>query len=150
MQYGSDARSLIENAIGGSGNDTITGNAASNTLTGNAGNDTLKGAAGTDTLLGNGGTDYLYGGLGNDVLTGGAAADQFWIAYGDTSQDTITDFLNGTDKLKLTADITWAEISAAASNSGSNMVINLASHNNTSFIIQNFNTSQFDSTDVIW
>ncbi|WP_170181740.1 FG-GAP-like repeat-containing protein [Phreatobacter stygius] len=63
LQYNGDVRSLIENAIGGSGNDTITGNAADNVLDGRAGNDTLYGGLGNDTL---------YGGLGNDVLAGGA------------------------------------------------------------------------------
>ena len=43
--------SLIENAIGGSGNDSITGNAADNKLTGNAGNDTLDGVSGVDTAV---------------------------------------------------------------------------------------------------
>ena len=44
--------SLIENAVGGSGNDTIIGNAANNTLTGGAGNDTLDGVNGTaDTAI---------------------------------------------------------------------------------------------------
>jgi len=38
----------IENAIGGSGDDTITGNTANNTLKGNAGNDTVDGGAGAD------------------------------------------------------------------------------------------------------
>ncbi|MDC1183973.1 FG-GAP-like repeat-containing protein [Gammaproteobacteria bacterium] len=40
---------VIENAIGGSGNDTITGNSAANTLTGGSGNDTLTGGTGNDT-----------------------------------------------------------------------------------------------------
>jgi len=40
--------SIIENAIGGSGVDTITGNAASNVLTGNGGNDILEGGDGVD------------------------------------------------------------------------------------------------------
>lgn len=57
LQYSGDVRSLIENANGGSGNDTITGNAADNTLTGNGGNDTLTGGAGNDTLNGGDGTD---------------------------------------------------------------------------------------------
>ncbi len=39
---------VIENAIGGSGTDTITGNAVSNVLTGNAGNDILDGGDGID------------------------------------------------------------------------------------------------------
>src|SRR5882757_708764 len=41
----------IENAIGGSGNDTITGNAADNVLRGNGGNDTIDGGAGIDTAV---------------------------------------------------------------------------------------------------
>ena len=42
---------IIENAIGGSGVDTITGNGVSNELTGGAGNDILDGGAGTDYAL---------------------------------------------------------------------------------------------------
>ncbi|MFM6041151.1 MAG: esterase-like activity of phytase family protein, partial [Dolichospermum sp.] len=56
----------IENAIGGSGNDGLTGNALNNTLTGGAGNDSLTGGAGDDTLVGGLGTDSLVGGAGND------------------------------------------------------------------------------------
>jgi hypothetical protein len=41
LQFNGDARSLIENAIGGSGNDTFRGNAADNTLNGNGGTDTV-------------------------------------------------------------------------------------------------------------
>lgn len=48
---------VIENAIGGSGNDTLIGNAANNVLTGNAGNDTLDGGAGNDILNGGAGVD---------------------------------------------------------------------------------------------
>ncbi|QAX31040.1 hypothetical protein ETW24_17605 [Leisingera sp. NJS204] len=66
-----DERSLIENAIGGSGNDLITGNDAGNELRGGNGNDTLKGAGGDDLLLGNQGEDSLRGGNGNDTLNGG-------------------------------------------------------------------------------
>lgn len=51
LQYQGDARSLIENAISGSGNDSLSGNAASNRLRGNAGNDTLDGGAGADTAI---------------------------------------------------------------------------------------------------
>lgn len=42
---------VIENAIGGSGADTLTGNSADNRLTGGGGNDTLSGGAGTDTAI---------------------------------------------------------------------------------------------------
>jgi serralysin len=42
---------VIENATGGSGNDSITGNDANNILDGSAGNDTLIGGAGNDTYI---------------------------------------------------------------------------------------------------
>ena len=51
LLYNNDPASLIENAIGGSGNDTIVGNDADNKLTGGAGNDTLDGAGGTNTAV---------------------------------------------------------------------------------------------------
>jgi len=56
-----DTRSLIENANGGTGNDTLIGNQAANTLTGNNGADTLIGSVGNDTLNGGAGNDALYG-----------------------------------------------------------------------------------------
>jgi hypothetical protein len=51
----------IENAIGGSGNDEISGNGAANVLIGNAGNDLLVGLGGKDRLEGGAGDDQLYG-----------------------------------------------------------------------------------------
>jgi Ca2+-binding RTX toxin-like protein len=59
LQYLGDARSLIENAAGGSANDRIEGNAAGNGLTGNAGNDTLIGRTGADQLAGGANEDQL-------------------------------------------------------------------------------------------
>src|SRR6185436_7349045 len=49
--YNNNPASLIENAIGGTGNDVITGNTANNKLAGGAGNDTLDGVSGTDTAV---------------------------------------------------------------------------------------------------
>nr|CAD6596133.1 protease [Rhizobium sp. TCK] len=62
LLYQNDARSLIEQVVGGSGNDTITGNAANNLLYGGAGNDTLIGGLGADRLYGGHGADRLDGG----------------------------------------------------------------------------------------
>jgi len=67
---------VIENANGGSGRDTITGNAAANVLQGNAGNDVLDGGSGNDTLFGSQGNDTLTGGAGSDLLNGGVGADR--------------------------------------------------------------------------
>lgn len=68
LQYRGDTRSLIENAKGGLGNDTITGNIANNTLYGNGGNDSINGGAGVDTIYGGDGNDTADGGDGNDLI----------------------------------------------------------------------------------
>lgn len=80
--YGSEARYVIENAYGGSGDDTLIGNAADNVLRGNGGNDVLKPGAGSDTL------------------TGGAGNDTFDVSDGEGGQKQITDFGAG-DAIKL-------------------------------------------------
>lgn len=96
---------VIENAVGGTGADTIYGNDADNffmPLAGNDviyagagndvvwssfgndfvdagdGNDEVWGAQGNDTLYGGNGSDTLGGGIGNDFLYGGAGPDQVW------------------------------------------------------------------------
>ena len=77
---------VIENAIGGAGNDQLRGNGANNILTGNGGSDVLTGAGGSDTLRGGEGTDTLTGGEGADTFAGTAA---------ELSGDTISDFTVG-------------------------------------------------------
>jgi len=57
----------IERAVGGVGNDHITGNIIDNDLVGNAGNDTLLGGPGNDTLRGGPGGDTLDGHTGSDT-----------------------------------------------------------------------------------
>ncbi len=66
---------VIENAKGGSGNDTIYGNHVDNVLTGNAGNDVMEGRGGNDTLDGGAGADVMKGGIGNDIYIVGEAGD---------------------------------------------------------------------------
>ncbi|MGB0505603.1 MAG: M10 family metallopeptidase C-terminal domain-containing protein [Pikeienuella sp.] len=71
-----DKRALIENALGGTGDDFITGNAVANKLFGGAGNDHLIGGGGRDKLKGGGGADHLSGGAGRDKLEGKAGTDR--------------------------------------------------------------------------
>ena len=119
LQYEGDVRSLIENAIGGFNNDSITGNEAQNTLTGRRGNDSLFGLEGNDTTIGNGGNDKLYGGNGNDqmfggrgndrliggegddILSGGGGADVFVFTDTEAGSDTIADFQSGIDRIEI-------------------------------------------------
>ncbi len=87
LRYQGDPRSLIENAIGGSGNDTITGNAADNDLKGLDGNDRLYGLGADDSLFGGSGIDRLTGGLGDDRLSGGAEDDVSF--FGSDGSDSL-------------------------------------------------------------
>ncbi|PWK55568.1 M10 family metallopeptidase, partial [Roseicyclus mahoneyensis] len=95
---------VIENATGGSGNDTITGNDANNVLIGGAGFDSLMGGAGNDSieggqggdmidggtgadrLFGNAGNDTIFGGQGGDRIDGGIGNDRL---FGNAGNDTI-------------------------------------------------------------
>ena len=84
---------FFENALGGSGDDALTGNSAANHLVGGAGNDTLDGADGND---------LLYGGIGNDKITGGTGADSL---FGEAGNDTLFGAdANGKDLLDGGAD----------------------------------------------
>lgn len=69
MLVNGDIRSLIENAIGGAGNDSIIGNQADNLLEGRGGDDVLQGFAGQDTLRGGDGADQHDGGTGFDMVS---------------------------------------------------------------------------------
>jgi serralysin len=75
LQFRGDSRSLIENATGGAGDDTISGNAAGNALSGKAGVDRLNGLDGNDQLDGGTGADAMYGGNGNDTYLVDANGD---------------------------------------------------------------------------
>ena len=85
--FNGDARSYIDNAIGGSGNDSITGNAIANALTGGGGNDMLTGGGGNDHLVGGSGTDTA-------VFSGNQA--DYLISYDAATQTfTVTDQRGG-------------------------------------------------------
>ncbi|MFD1797598.1 M10 family metallopeptidase [Paracoccus aurantiacus] len=72
-----ERNTVIENVIGSSGADTISGQFADNVLDGRRGNDRLYGGAGNDTLIGGQGSDSLYGGDGNDVFVLQSGYDLF-------------------------------------------------------------------------
>jgi serralysin len=78
---------VIENAIGGSGNDLLIGNSAANEL---------RGGAGNDLIYGGGGADKLWGGTGADTFVFGASSDSR-----PGASDTIMDFVSGQDKIDL-------------------------------------------------
>jgi len=65
----------IENVVGSSFSDTLTGDAGANLLSGRSGSDVLIGGGGNDTLDGGDGDDTLKGGGGADALIGGQGND---------------------------------------------------------------------------
>ena len=116
---------VIENAIGGNANDTITGNSSNNDLSGGPGDDRIEGNGGDDTI--NGGThatgdvavyngayiEYTITDLGSGMYTvdhtGGSGSD---------GTDTITniEFLEFTDQ---TIDLsTWPTVTSTTTPSG--------------------------------
>jgi len=91
----------IENATGGSGNDTITGNDADNAITGGGGSDSIVAGFGSDyidvagtgnstvnggnqgdTILGGSGNDELRAGKGLDYINAGAGNDTLYAGLG--------------------------------------------------------------------
>jgi hypothetical protein len=75
-----NVRSDVENVIGSSFGDNLTGNAASNLFVGGGGNDTIKGGAGRDILIGGAGADKLDGEADEDIVAGGRLSYQGTLA----------------------------------------------------------------------
>lgn len=110
---------VIEDAIGGSGSDIITGNSAANWLRGGAGNDNLAGDAGNDTLEGGSGNDVLNGGAGDDTVVfagtfatytvtflSGSASWQVRQTATDTDTVSNVEFFQFSDGTRTTAQLT--------------------------------------------
>jgi len=76
----------FENAIMGSGNDSVAGTSDTNVISGNGGIDSISGFGGIDTLTGGGGADFVNGGGGNDSLNGGGGND---LIVGGGGNDTL-------------------------------------------------------------
>ena len=74
LLIGTDKTSNIENALGGSGDDTLIASKNRSELEGGDGNDTLKGGGKSDTLYGGDGNDIVSAGSGNDEIVGGDGA----------------------------------------------------------------------------
>lgn len=100
----------IDDLVGGSGNDNLTGDALANTLDGMDGNDTIAGGLGNDLIYGGAGSDTLIADGGNDLLVGNYS----YFDFGDNASDTfvigtnagtvtINDFELGVDKLDVSA-----------------------------------------------
>ncbi|SDE42682.1 nidogen-like domain-containing protein [Ruegeria marina] len=147
VTVGGQVINLVENAWGGSGNDTIAGNwvanellgfAGNDRLSGLAGNDTLDGGAGDDTLLGGAGGDQMFGGAGNDSLNGEAGGDRFLLELG-MGHDTVFDYIAGEDQLDYSR-LGQTEIAAITeANVNGNRVITLSDGSTLTLVGQGIN-----------
>ena len=98
----------IENAIGGSGGDTIIGNSANNALTGGTGNDTITGGSGNDTIDGGLGTNTaVYSGAKSAYAISVLGNGNVQVSGGTDGTDTLTNiqFLQFSDQTISTASI---------------------------------------------
>ncbi|WP_247990040.1 M10 family metallopeptidase C-terminal domain-containing protein [Bradyrhizobium sp. 186] len=97
--YNNDARSYIDNAIGGTGNDAIVGNAIANTLNGGSGNDTITGGGGNDTIIGGAGTDIAVysGSKANYAISYNAATQTFTLVDQRSGTPDGTDTVSGAE-----------------------------------------------------
>lgn len=150
-QYGdTDTLLNIENVIGGSGNDTITGNASDNILQGGAGN----------------GNDYFYASQGDDDYQGGSDGGSFlslavdilrYDLFGGTisidwntstiskTLDASTDTYNGIEWIFGTAGVDTVSFTNAATVT---LFGNVSIVNTTSYLIyiENYEGSNFNDT----
>ena len=97
----SNQTASLENVIGSTGNDLITGNSSDNQLSGLGGDDTVSGVGGDDTILGGDGNDTLSGGDGDDHLQGQDGNDIYLFTSSIAqATDHVYENLNeGTDSL---------------------------------------------------
>ena len=107
---------VIENATGGSGNDTLIGNSAANVLRGNGGSNSMTGGAGNDTFLGTSAQ------LGGDIITDFTSGDR--IVFTDASLANFTFSVTGSTlnftggSLTLTSGISGTLVKTAAAEGG--------------------------------
>lgn len=104
----------IENATGGSGDDTIYGNELNNTILGGNGNDTIYGSLGDDNINGQGGTDtisYTYdaNAFGFNFINGTTVAINHLVqGFTDTLSNFETFLFNGVSYTFATLQSTFA------------------------------------------
>jgi Ca2+-binding RTX toxin-like protein len=101
-----DVHSDVQNVIGGSGADTLTGSLGNNVLSGGDGNDTLDGGLGADTLNGGDGIDIAtYADRANDVTANlDGVANDGEAGEGDDIAGDVEDIAGGAGNDTLTGN----------------------------------------------
>ncbi len=141
-----------DSAFGGQGSDIVYGNLATDVIYGNLGSDDLFGGADNDAVFGGQGNDNLHGNKGNDFLNGGLGSDTFWFTSNGGS-DTIGDYDDSLDAIAIQSNINGSGITsaadavAAASQSGSDVVIDLGDGNQVT--LSDISLGVLDQSDFV-
>ena len=125
------------------GNDQLIGFTGNDQLWGNKGNDLLMGNVGRDILIGGDGNDTLVGGKGCDRLIGGKGADRF-VVQSTMGIDQVMDFTDGQDKLLLTNDLKFGQLSLTQQ--GQDTLISL--RNTPLMILHNVSSNLITAADI--
>jgi serralysin len=104
----------IENAVGGAGADTISGNTLNNSLDGGMGNDSLSGGGGDDVLVAGSGNDLLYGGTGNDTVVFSGAFSEYSFSYIVSQGFTFVGSATGSDIVKDVETFVFSNVTKTA------------------------------------
>jgi hypothetical protein len=103
----------IDRFVGGSGNDTVTGNNDGDTLLGGAGNDTLDGGSGNDTLIGGPGNDILDGGAGTNTAVWSGTRSDYQVTLQPDGSFLVSDLRSGspdgTDRVSNVQDFQFSD-----------------------------------------
>jgi serralysin len=106
---------VIENAVGGSGADAITGNTAANLLDGGPGHDQLTGGGGDDTFIGGTGNDTIVGGEGDDTARFAGNFSAYRVSYNAvTFTYSVSGSTTGTDTVSQVELFQFADITRTA------------------------------------
>ncbi|NEQ61801.1 MAG: calcium-binding protein [Moorea sp. SIO4A1] len=130
--------------FGGANDDNLDGGDGDDQLFGEAGNDTLTGGQGQDLLFGGSGNDLLNGGTGDNTLTGGSGQDIFVLSI--EGKNTIFDFEDGLDLLRLEGGLTFSSLSIFEQN-GDTWIT--TQNNQPLAFLTGVNTSMITSADFV-
>lgn len=132
----------------GSGKDVLKGGGGNDELSGAGNKDVLIGGIGDDDLDGGAGKDRITGGRGDDTMTGGSKADTF-LFNGTINEgaDTITDFRNGVDSIKV-AGLTFDDIKIHSADGGASTLVVL--DGKTEITLVDVLESRIDADDFLF
>ncbi len=134
--------------LGNSSNGSVArGGKGADTLISGNGDDVLKGGRGHDILDGGRGDDTLKGGAGSDIMAGGRGADVFVFGAKSRGLDTISDFTDGEDLIKIRGKVEFNDLSIHQA--GDDAVIGWG-RDDSRIILENIDVSDLSVDDFLF